>query len=200
MIAFLLLSLSFFLSKRRGTLLFLSLAVASKEIAVIFTFPFALFLYLCRKEKRRAISYIIVPVIALLLSYMLNLIFASPIEIINKIRGMVWVFDPFACKNLCLFSLKEEWGPFILFPFLVWIWLFGVVVKMMEKKEDEWIVPYFLAIIYILCITFISFSRAVYIYYYAPIVCLTAVPFADVFLFCKNFFKALNGRRFSSAF
>ncbi|MEM1587282.1 MAG: hypothetical protein QXX99_07550 [Candidatus Bathyarchaeia archaeon] len=195
MLALLVLSITMFLrGDKRAVIPFMFMA-ASKEVAVVFAIPFSLFLFL-RREVRWALIYIFVATYACAFSFALNIVAASPFQIIETVAGMSRIIDPYTCKSACLLSLREEWGMFILHPALLWLWFPGLAVKMKERpKQDVWLLPYFLSLTSIIFVALVSLIRSVYVFYYAPALALSPIAIADIIkYFATSSFPSLTSK------
>lgn len=180
MLTFLILSITMFLRGNKYAVLPLAFAAASKEVAVIFTIPFSLLLFI-RKEIKWVFIYFLITTCMCAFSFMLNIVAANLSQIIEVIIEMSRISDPHACKNLCLFSLRENWGMLTLYPVLLWLWFIGVVIKIKEKSiRDVWLLPYFLSLTNISFVALVSLLRSVYIFYYVPALSLSPIIIADV--------------------
>ncbi|MEM2734566.1 MAG: hypothetical protein QXJ19_07400 [Candidatus Bathyarchaeia archaeon] len=195
MLSLLLLSVSMFLRGNMYAAIPLALTAASKETAVVFTIPFSIFLFL-RGKRRWALIYLFAVICACALSFALNMVAASPSQIVETIFGMSRIFDPYACKNICLLSLREEWGIFILYPALLWLWLAGIVIKLREEPGREtWLLPYLISLTNMAFVASASFLRSVYVFYYAPALALSPILIADLtkyFVKCPSVRKYIN--------
>lgn len=195
MLAFLILSVTMLLKGNRLATIPLALAAASKEVAIIFAIPFSL-TFLLRRERALALTCFLAMAAALALSFALNLIAASPSQIIEMVIGMGRIVDPYACKYACLLSLREEWGMITLYPALLWLWFIGAAVKMRERYgRDIWLLPYFVSLTNIAFVVLISLIRSVYIFYYLPALALSPVVIADIAdALWRNLSKGVKGQ------
>lgn len=182
MMAFFAVGLSLYLlGRRRGGLLALSLSAACKAPALALIVPFAI------AERRRsglwgALAFIVAPALALLASYGLNLVFASPQELARAVLGVARIRDWACFTPVCFFAMSEQWGLMELHPPMLWLWLLLPVLLALSGRRDvgEEYLPLFIALFNILFVTVVSLSRAVYVYYYLPAVSLT--PYAVAYV------------------
>ena len=186
MLMFLMLSTALFLDGRKWrSLAFLSLSVACKEVGLLASLAFAIYLYL-RGRERDALLFFLVPVLALGASYSVNFLVASPHDVLKALSGLGVVEDPFACKLACFLGLRIAWGPFLFYPFFIWVWFAGMLVRIAEGREDSTLLPYFIGFLFIAGTVVISLARSVYVYYYAPVVLLSVFPLSDVVTYLKK--------------
>lgn len=177
MIASLLVTLYFLIDERYLTsVAFMSLSVAFKEVAMVFAVGVFLYMTLRRKWKK-SLMFLLVPLVALLASYGANAVFTDLRTVLNALTGLTLVLDPFACTNLCLLPLEYVWGIFKLYTPLVWIYFVGVLcLALKESKKgslsDAEYIPYFMAFVYILFLAVVALKRAIYPFYYAPLIAM----------------------------
>lgn len=187
MLVFLLLSI-FMLHRKHYALsiIFLSFACASKEIAIVFTIPYIVY-FGATGSKDKAWLSLLLPISFLGGSYAFYLAFIEPGELIASICGLGTIHDPFACNNLCLLGLIEKWGLFTLFTPLIWLWLIGLLVFIVSNRDrnadPEDYFPYFLFLTYFLVVVLLAFKRSIYPYYYAPLTLLVFYPVETIVSF-----------------
>jgi hypothetical protein len=169
---------------------FLSLAAAFKEIAVLFTVPYALY-FGFKKTYRYSVYALLLPAIFLAASYGAYMYFTDLESILLGIKGLGHVEDASACTYFCLASLEFKWGLFKLYTPLIWIWWVAVVIVILKHGDDKIIdplelFPYYLALTYMLAVVILDFKRAVYPFYYAPLTLLVVFPLKDLFVHLRS--------------
>jgi len=175
MITFLLLTMwSIMRDDHSKATIFMMLAIASKEIAIIYLVPLLIFVAL-KKKERTTLLYILSIVVGLIIGYAPYLLFTSLDSLLRSIIGMAGIKDPFACRALCLFDVEARWGLFKIYmiPFL-WIWF--ALPLLIKFAEREMMPLYFTGIFALVVYAVISFSRSVYIYYYGFLEPLSVLP------------------------
>ena len=197
MIDCILISLYFLLDGRyREGIIFMSLSIAFKEIAVAFALGLVLYMVL-RGRGRDAITLLLASATALAIGYGLYTVFVPLHMVVGSLISLASIVDPFACKNLCLTGLEYTWGMFKLYTPLVWLWFAGLACLAVEERvkgevENSKYIPFSVALVYILFVVFIGYKRAIYPFYYAPLIILlpTITPsfsiLADIFLCLKR--------------
>jgi len=196
MISILLLGVYFVLNRRQllGAIL-IGLTPLFKEIGIVFAFAILLYFYLLDEMKIVRLT-LVVSILSVVIGYGLYLLFASPQQILCSIRNIVGISDPFACKYLCMFTLRYRWSAFDFCSFFLWIWIAGIVALYLKTHyrftiEREELLPYFIALVLLMFLAFVQFMRAVYPFYFAPIIALSIFPVKDVeeilIVICRRF-------------
>ena len=187
MIMFLVLSITLLYMRRyRLSILFLSLACAVKGIALVATISYAVY-FVFTRNKRYVVASILVPLVALVLSYAVYLFFVDPMKLLSYIQGLMNIST--MRRELWILGLESTWGLFRLYTPLVWIWFPGLIafigLHRDEKVDPLEVLPYLLSMLYLLLVVVLAFKRAIYPYYYAPLIILIAYPVKDLYCFIR---------------
>jgi len=197
MIDVLLLGTYFMLEKRDllGSIL-IAMTPLFKEVAIIFSLAVLLYLYTTGKHHLLK-QTVLVTVASVVVGYAPYLFFVPPEQIIGAIIGAINIVDPFACSYACLLTFSFKWGVFDFTPFFAWIWFAGLASATFKEAKgissiNEEAVPYALSLSLILFLAVIQFKRAVYPFYFAPVIVLSIFPMKDL----EDFFILFLKRRF----
>jgi len=180
MMAFLLLAIYFIVREDHSkATIFMALAIASKEIAVLYLVPILVFAMLWR-NRGAMVLYALSIVVGLAIGYAPYLLFAPVETFLRDFIRMVSVKDPLACRALCLFDVPEaNWGFFKIYtPVFLWIWF---VTPLLIRFAERDILPlYFTGIFTILIYAVLSFSRSIYVFYYGYLEPLSVFPMVSI--------------------
>jgi len=193
MITFLLLSVWAHLrNKKTLSMIFSALSIASKEMAILFIIPFIPY-YLKSKTTYEKTLPLISIILGLTIGYAPYLLFVPPNTLLNSIRGMTTIKDPFACQALCLFDIKASWALFtIIVPITLWIWLLS---PLLIKETEQDIKPLLLTgVITILAYSIIGVSRSIYVFYYAYLEVLEVIPLTQLTQLIHKYCNTKNTR------
>lgn len=176
----------YLLKRKRLSLVLLSLAAACKSTGLVLALPIALS-ELRGSGLRRGLVFALVPALALGASYSINLLLASPQEVLLQVLSMLSIVGD-ACRSpFCLFALEEVFGGMVLYPPLLWLWFVALVLMAATGEEtlfSEDRVPASVAAVNILFTMIVWLRRPVYVYYYLPAVAL--LPFAVAIIIEKT--------------
>lgn len=184
MITLLLLAVAaYMLGKRRISLVFLSLSAMCKIPGAVPALAFAGVEYK-KHGLKKALLFLVVPTVALIASYGINMVFASPTEVINAVRSISTVRDYTSCATpLCLFALEEQWGFLVLTPPLIWLWIILLVARSLASEKEllmEKNIVLLVSLLNILFTVVTAITRAIYVFYYLPAAALSPVAVAEL--------------------
>ncbi|MEM4787873.1 MAG: hypothetical protein QXV28_07840 [Ignisphaera sp.] len=168
----------YLLKKKKLSLVLLSLATACKAPGLVLALPIALS-EIRGSGFRRGLIFMLAPALALGASYSINLLLASPQEVLQQMFSMLNIVEDTCRSPFCLFALKEEFGGIILYPPILWLWFVALALMTITGEDtlfSEDRVPVSVAIVNILFTMIIWFKRSIFVYYYLPAVAL--IPFA----------------------
>lgn len=189
---------TYLLGKRRLSLAFLSLSAMCKIPGVVPAIAFAGAEYR-RSGLRSAVLFIVVPAVALVASYGINLMLATPGEIATAVLRIATLKGYTSCSTpLCLFAIEEEWGVAVLSPVLIWLWILVLFARALSGESvliGERNLPLNVAILSILFTVATAAVRAIYVFYYLTPVALAPVAVAELVEHLYHFgCKKLVGR------
>jgi len=185
MLNLLLLGIYFVLKKKHmiGVIL-IGLTPLFKEVGIVFVFATMLYFYLLNDSKTVKLA-LAVSMLSIVVGYGSYLLFADPQQVLRAIGSIAGIMDPFACKYLCMFTLRYRWSAFDFYSFFLWIWIAGIVALSLKLRcgfaiEREELLSYFIALVYMLFLAFVQFMRSIYPFYFAPFIVLSIFPAKDV--------------------
>jgi len=155
-----------------------------KEVGLVFAFAAVLYFYLL-DELRIVRVVLVASVLSVLAGYAPYLLFADPQQVLRSVGAAMGIADPFACKYLCMFTLRYRWSAFDFCSAFLWIWIAGIAALALKVRrglavEREELLPYFISLVTVLFFSMVQFVRAVYPFYFAPVVVLSIFPAKDL--------------------